>query len=150
MNLKKEKIFKIIYWLSLFGIIVASYSLYEYYYGTADGFCNINERFSCFAVYKSGYSAIFGVPIALLGVIGYGIFFTLSHWGLSGRMLKVSNLIFSLALMSVVFSGYLAYVSGFVIKVWCPTCVASYVLTLAVFACSVVLKKESLNNLNIN
>lgn len=146
MNLGKEKIFKMIYGLSFLGVIVALYSLYGYYYGTINSFCNINAKFSCFAVYKSGYAVIFGVPIALLGVIGYGLIFTVSHLGLFGKMSRAKDLIFGLALISVLSSGYLAYISGFVIKVWCPTCIASYIVTLALFFCSLALRNQKIIN----
>lgn len=146
MDPKKEKILKIIYGLSLLGIVVALYSLYGYYYGTINSFCNISTKFSCFAVYKSGYAAIFGVPIALFGVIGYGAIFTIAHYGLSKKIGRAKDVIFGLALVSVLFSAYLAYVSGFVVKVWCPTCITSYVLTLGVFACSVMLRRQKVIN----
>lgn len=138
----KNKILNIIKYLSLVGIVVALYSLYEYYYGTVNSFCNLSSKFSCYAVYQSGYSAIFGVPVALLGIIGYGFIFTLSHWGVSGKISRFQDLVFATSLLAVIFSGRLVYISGFIIKAWCPSCIISYVIILAIFVCAIFLKRS--------
>ena len=140
--MNQQQILNIIKCLSLVGMVVALYSLYEYYYGTIDSFCNISSRFSCYAVYQSEYSAIFGVPVALIGIIGYGFIFTLSHWGVSGKISRFQDLIFVTSLLAVIFSGRLVYISGFVTKVWCPSCIISYVIILAIFVCAVILKQK--------
>lgn len=135
----KQKILNIIKWLSLAGIVVAGYSLYEYYFGAPSDFCNINEVFNCYQVAKSGYSDILGIPIALFGIIGFGLIFTSATWNREGKnMHKFLLPLTSLSLLSVF---YFIYLSAFVIRVWCPSCVASWIIIVILFLLSLKLRK---------
>lgn len=138
----KNKILKAISFLSFAGILVASYSLYGYFFGSVDSFCNINATFNCSAVINSGYSDIFGIPVALMGLFGYVAILFLSRYNLNGKILNSQNLILGIIVSATLFSGYLAFISGFVIKVWCPTCIISYGIILALFVLAILLKKD--------
>lgn len=140
--MNKQKILKSILLLSFLGVVVAFYALYEFYFGNADSLCNINSKFSCTAVNQSGYSDIFGIPVSVFGILGYALIATVANWGLSGKIKKYKNILLGLALFSVGFSAYLAFVSAFVIKVWCPTCIVSYVIILALFILTILLKRQ--------
>lgn len=139
---KKKKILKTILLLSFFGVLVALYSLYEFYFGSDSSLCNINSTFSCTAVYKSGYSQIAGIPVALLGVMGYALIAMVAHWGINEKIKNYQNIILGLVGFSLVFSAYMASISAFVIKVWCPTCITSYIVVLSLFASSLILRKS--------
>lgn len=130
----KQKLLNIIKWLSLAGIFISGYSLYEYYYGTAESLCNINATFSCLAAYQSGYAAILGVPLALWGIIGFGFIFVCAAWSMQGK--NTHKLL--LPLTTIAFLGvlYLAYVSAFIIRVWCPTCIATWAIIVVLFVLS--------------
>ena len=137
----KNKILNTIKWFSIAGIIVASYSLYEYYYGTAESFCNINSTFSCYNVYHSGYSEVFGLPISLYGFIGFGLISICSIWSLEGKNTHKFLLpLTSISLLSVI---YFAYLSAFVIRVWCPACIVSWIIIAVLFVLSLKLIKLS-------
>lgn len=140
--MNKNKILKAISFLSFAGILVASYSLYGYFFGSADSLCNINATFNCSAVINSGYSDIFGVPVALIGLVGYVVILFLSRYDFKGKILNSQNLILGITIPAVLFSGYLAFISGFVIKVWCPTCMVSYGIILTLFVLAVLLKRD--------
>lgn len=143
----KNKILNTIKYLSLVGIIVAGYSLYEYYFSSGSAFCDINSTFSCYGVYHSGYSEIFGIPVSLLGIIGFGLIFICAAWSLqglpAGRQGKNTHKLLlpltSLSLLSVI---YFAYLSAFVINVWCPSCIISWIIIVILFIYSILLEKS--------
>lgn len=138
--MEKQKILNIIKWLSFAGILVAGYSLYEYYFSSGNAFCDINSTFSCYGVYHSGYSEIFGIPVSLLGIIGFGLIFVCSAWSLQGKNThKLLLPLTSLSLLSVI---YFAYLSAFVINVWCPSCIISWIIIVILFIYSLKLRKK--------
>ncbi|KKP98594.1 MAG: hypothetical protein US79_C0002G0144 [Parcubacteria group bacterium GW2011_GWC1_38_17] len=144
--MSKEKVLKLIKILSFIGIIVASYSLYEYYFGVPSDFCNINEAFNCYQVAKSGYSDILGVPIALFGMIGFGLIFTCAAWNREGK--NMHKFLLPLTLLSLLSVFYFIYLSAFVIHVWCPACIVSWIIIVTLFILSVLLGKRGNTTVN--
>ncbi|KKQ40569.1 MAG: Vitamin K epoxide reductase [Parcubacteria group bacterium GW2011_GWD2_38_12] len=144
--MSKEKVLKLIKILSFIGIIVASYSLYEYYFGAPSDFCNINEAFNCYQVAKSGYSDILGVPIALFGMIGFGLIFTCAAWNREGK--NMHKFLLPLTLLSLLSVFYFIYLSAFVIHVWCPACIVSWIIIVTLFILSVLLGKRGNTTVN--
>lgn len=139
---KKEKILKIIISLSFLGVLVALYALYEYYFGSADSICNINSKFSCTAVNQSGYSDIYGIPVSVFGVFGYALIATVASKREKCKLGNYKNILLGLSAFSFLFSIYLAAISAFVIKVWCPTCIVSYFIILILLICAIILKLD--------
>jgi uncharacterized membrane protein len=107
--------------LAVLGLGVAGYLTYVHYAGLTP-VCNIAH--GCVKVQSSQYAELAGVPVALLGLIGYaGILAALLVPGETARM--------AAALMAVVgfgFSAYLTYRELFTIDAICQWCVASAVL----------------------
>ena len=107
--------------LAVLGLGVAGYLTYVHYAGLTP-VCNIAH--GCAKVQSSQYAELAGVPVALLGLIGYaGILAALLVPGETARM--------AAALMAVVgfgFSAYLTYRELFTIDAICQWCVASAVL----------------------
>ena len=64
--------------LSLAGIAVSGVSLQRHYAKSATTFCEFNEKFNCDIVNRSEYASIMGIPVAGIGVVGYGLLFALS------------------------------------------------------------------------
>lgn len=136
---QKQKILNIIKWLSALGILSALYSLYEYYWGDSDAFCNINSTFSCSAVYDSGYSGIFGIPVSLFGVLGFGAIFICAAWGMQGK--NTHKWLLPMTSVFAIFSLYFIYLSAFIIKSWCVACIISWIIIWALFVLSLELRK---------
>jgi uncharacterized membrane protein len=107
--------------LSLVGIGVAGYLTYVHYEGLKV-LCLSSG--GCETVQASRYAKLGGVPVALLGLLGYiGILISLAIRGELGRIAA-----FGIALIGFGFSMYLTYRELFTIKAICQWCVSSAVL----------------------
>lgn len=103
--------------LALAGAIVSALALQVHFtVGTAP--CSINEKWDCGIVNHSSYSLVAGIPVAMIGIIGYiGL-----AWLAIARQ-RVVLLLASLAGWG--YSLYLAHIERDVIGVWCLYCVIS-------------------------
>lgn len=107
--------------LSALGIAIAGY-LTAIHYADVDPVCNIAH--GCKKVQTSEYAELAGIPVALLGLIGYvGILVAVVVDGEWGRMAAAL-----MALVGFGFSAYLTYRELFTIEAICQWCVASQVL----------------------
>jgi len=85
----------------------------------------------CDVVRESRYSSIGGVPVSLLGTLGYAAMAAAALLPL-GRRARWS-LVFWLSSVAVGFSAYLTYLELFIIEAICSWCVASAAIAAAVF-----------------
>jgi uncharacterized membrane protein len=114
--------------LALAGLGVATYLTVTSYADSAP-VCLGGEG-GCEKVQSSDYADLAGVPVALLGAIGYLLILaSLAVPGDPGRMAGAL-----LALVGVGFSLYLTYVSAFVIEALCQWCLASTVVMVLLSA----------------
>jgi len=102
---------------ALAGAIVSALAL-QVHYSTTTSPCSINEKWDCGIVNHSSYAVIEGVPVALLGIVGYLLILWL---GMAQQRLAV--LIASLS--GLAFSLYLTHIERDVLGVWCLYCVIS-------------------------
>jgi uncharacterized membrane protein len=93
----------------------------------------------CETVQASTYSKLDGIPVSVLGLVGYvGIFGSLAIRAELGRIAG-----FGIALLGFLFSMYLTYREVFTIKAICQWCVGSAVLmTLLVILTAVRVVRE--------
>ena len=108
--------------LALAGLAVAGYLTYVHYAGV-EPVC-AGGGGGCERVQSSSYAELGGVPVALLGVIGYAVILaSLAVPGDPGRFLGAL-----LALAGFGFSAYLTWVELVEIEAVCQWCVVSAVL----------------------
>lgn len=106
--------------LCLVGLGVAGYLTYVHYAGIAP----VCSTGGCERVQASDYAEVAGVPVALLGLVGYlGIGASLLLRGELGRTTTAA-----LAIIGFGFSAYLTYLELFVIDAICQWCVGSAAL----------------------
>ena len=116
--------------LALVGLAISGYLVYIHYAGIAPVCAGSG---GCERVQSSRYAELAGVPVALLGLLGYvAILGTTFVRGEAGRMAGAC-----LALASAGFSLYLTYLELFVIHAICQWCVASAALMLLLAAATV-------------
>jgi uncharacterized membrane protein len=113
--------------LSVAGLLISAYLTWNHLRGVVPA-C-VGGSAGCEVVQTSRYSEILGVPVAALGLAGYAGL-------LSSALLKGEGVIlFGLfvALVGVLFSGYLTWLELFVIEAICQWCMASAVLMAGSF-----------------
>jgi uncharacterized membrane protein len=103
--------------LCVVGITAASLALREHYREDASP-CSINERWDCGIVNHSPYAVVMGVPVAVIGIVGYLLLGVLA-------LKKAYRLMLLAALPGLAFSLYLAHIEASVLGVWCIYCAIS-------------------------
>jgi uncharacterized membrane protein len=104
--------------LSLVGIAIASYLVYIHY-ADVKPICSISH--GCETVQKSKYAKLAGIPVALIGLLGYlAILASLFVRSETGRIAGAA-----FALIGVGFSAWLTYLEAARIHAWCQWCIAS-------------------------
>jgi uncharacterized membrane protein len=116
--------------LSILGIILASYLVYVHYSGTKP-VCSLGT--SCIKVQTSQWSKLAGVPVALMGLIGY-IAIVASLLAPDTEAIRTSTL--GMTLIGFAFSGYLTYRELFSIHAICEECATSAVFMTLLFGCA--------------
>ena len=112
--------------LAVCGIVVSSISLQHHYATSKTAYCDIAEAFNCDIVNRSSYSAILGIPVALIGMLGYGALAGLAT--VNRDRPGTPALLFAGAGAGLAFALYLTYVEGHVLGVWCILCLSSLAL----------------------
>jgi protein-disulfide isomerase len=98
-----------------------------------ESFCAISDTVNCDRVATSRYSVVLGLPVALWGVVGYGLAAALAAWGLtpSGRRSHApAGLLVAVSALAVAASVVLAVVSEVAIGALCLLCAGSWLLSL--------------------
>jgi uncharacterized membrane protein len=132
---------KKLYWANLIaavaGILISIYMLIFKMFAI-EAMCLGNG--GCSTVNTSPYSEIYGVPVAVIGFIGYlAILITLimenyfSFFKENGPLLE-----FGMGLLGVVYSAYLTYLELYVIHAICPFCVSSAIAITLCFVFALI------------
>jgi uncharacterized membrane protein len=116
--------------LALVGLAIAGY-LTAVRYGGSTPACVVGH--GCEVVQRSRWSELAGVPVALVGLLGYTAI--LASLALDSERARLATA--WLALVGVGFSAYLTYLEVAVIKAICPWCVASAVVMALLAALAV-------------
>lgn len=124
------------------GVVVSSFSLHHHFGTSATSFCDFGQSFNCDIVNRSKYSTLLGVPVALIGVLGYLIILALATVYRSKAETPVFLAIASAA--GLVFSLYLTYVEKFLLSTWCVLCLTSLVLIFSVTVLSFTVASKSM------
>lgn len=94
--------------------------------------CNIQNLSGCNIVASSQYSRIFGIPLAELGVLFYGIVFILAALELVFFDQLLRRVLQALALIGALASVYFGFVQFFFIGAFCIYCSISALITLLI------------------
>jgi uncharacterized membrane protein len=127
---RNRLLFLLIAVLSVAGVVVSAISLQRHYAKSATSFCDFAEKFNCDTVNRSEYSTLVGIPVAGIGVAGYGVLFALSAFLRSRR--DTINQLLGAAIAGLAFALYLTYIEGHVLDTWCILCLISLSLISAI------------------
>jgi len=114
--------------LSLSGILISLYLTYTYYSTSGFSFCITGQ--DCEIVKESAYSSMMGIPVALIGVIGYIAITIVTLFTFTKK--RKWMMLFVLSTTGVAFSAYLTYIELFRINAVCSYCVLSAVLMVVI------------------
>jgi len=105
--------------------------------------CAVTEKFDCGAVNHSRFAVFpptsfdeapdskkIHVPVAIFGIIGYGLIALIA---LTGRLW----LTLQLAEIGFAFAAFLTYMEAYVLEKWCIYCVYSMAIITAIVLCTV-------------
>lgn len=128
--LTKASAWKWVTILSVIGVFLALYLLYNYYSPTPSTVCDISGKLNCGAVSKGGILATFlGIPVAIIGLAGYVFIFISS-------IIKNTKLLFAMATFGMLFCLRMTILEIFVVKVYCPICLACQLVMTLLFLLS--------------
>ncbi|HWV25341.1 MAG TPA: vitamin K epoxide reductase family protein [Thermomicrobiales bacterium] len=132
--------------LSIAGIAVAGYLTYVHY-NLGALVCGIGD---CETVQASKYSEVFGIPIAILGLVAY--------IALAGLIVARATMpdyadFASLAILFILITGtlyyiYLTYLELKVIYAVCQWCVISFIITVLLLTVELVRFRRSMNEVD--
>jgi len=126
MTSPARRVFQLIATLALAGVVVSSVSLRHHYGNTQTNYCDFGDSFNCDIVNRSVYSTVFGIPDALIGIVGYGLLLSLATFYRTKAETPLMLLIAST--VGLGFALYLTYIEKFVLATWCVLCLSSLTL----------------------
>lgn len=127
----------------LLGLVASIWSSYVHYaLLTQPGYtsiCDVNATVSCTQAYLSPYGSLWGIPVALAGVLFFTIALLLVTLG--GRRTAVTRAnipgyLFALSTVGLAVVFYLAWASIFRLQALCVLCAATYVAVIGIFLVS--------------
>jgi uncharacterized membrane protein len=143
-DLVRPKVNKILYTASFFIVLNIIFSIiltFEFYSPGAGG-CSLTEALDCTVVAQSEYAVLFGIPVAVWGIMFYsGLLIGTLGVALRipfHRILKflrpntVLNITRYFVYFGVLFSLYLTYIEAFELYTFCPYCVAQQIIILII------------------
>jgi uncharacterized membrane protein len=130
--LVKNSIWKALIILSSLGILLAIYLFYNFLTKPLVESCYINATINCDAVTKGSLSTLFGIPVSLVGLIGYIVILLCS-------IFKQKLLALGMSTFGMVFCLFITYQEIFILKVICPVCLACQLVMLVAFLLSLAL-----------
>ena len=128
--------------LALAGIGVSSLALYHHYGTSQTNYCDFGQNFNCDIVNRSVYSTVFGIPVALIGILGYAFLLTLST--LYRERTEMPMMLIIAATLGLGYAIYLTYIEAFVLGTWCIVCLSSAGIILLITILSSVVMAQTL------
>ena len=128
--------------VALAGAAVSSVSLYDHFSKSKTSFCDLSESFNCDLVNRSPYSTVLGVPVALIGILGYLLILALAT--VYREKAETPVMLLAVSAAGLGFALYLTYIEGRVLGVWCILCLTSLTLIFASAVLSAILGARSL------
>lgn len=126
--------------LAALGLLASSASSYVHYRLLTDAsyasFCDVGATWSCTQAYLSRYGSLWGVPVAIGGVVFFALVLLIA--GIAGRPVSTARetapaYIFALSTVGLAVVLYLAWASYFVLGTFCILCLITYIAVIGIF-----------------
>jgi uncharacterized membrane protein len=119
--------------LALIGLLISAY-MAAYKFGLLGTIaCGSG---GCETVQNSPWAVFAGVPVPVIGLLGYGALLAAALLGIQPRFTddrRVAMVLVAGASVGVLFSAYLTWLEATVIHAWCRWCIVSAVLATLIF-----------------
>lgn len=138
-----QRLMSVVAILAVCGIVVSSVSLQHHYATSKTAYCDIGEMFNCDIVNRSVYSSVFGIPVALFGMLGYAALASLTT--VYRKRHETPAMLLGAAATGLAFALYLTCIEWRVLGVWCILCLSSLALiaTTTILAAVIWWKRDS-------
>lgn len=123
--------------LALVGAVIAGYMLLYSVGALTSLACGAGG--SCDVVQASPWSVFLGVPVPLIGMVGYALILAVAVAGVQPAFVgdrRTAIALLGLSATALGFSIYLSAVEAFLIGAWCRWCIASAVVSTLLFLAS--------------
>ncbi len=120
--------------LAVLGLGASIYLTYEHFTQNASLACAANSVINCAAVTTSAESRVFGIPVAVLGLVFFVAMIPLclpAAWRINSRLVRRGRI--AAVTVGVGFVFYLIYAELFDIGKICEWCTGVHILTVALF-----------------
>jgi uncharacterized membrane protein len=111
--------------LALIGVLISAYMM-AYTFGlTGSIVCGTG---GCETVQNSPWAVFLGVPVPVIGLVGYGLLLITAILGLQPHLeqdRRIALLLIVAAVAGAAFSAYLTWLEASVIHAWCRWCIVS-------------------------
>lgn len=124
--------------LSIVGILLAIYLLWEQFFHPPFAPCNINGFINCNAIISGSVATTLGVPTPLIGLIGYVVILLSSFF-------QKKRLLLGMSMFGLLFCLWIAYQELFLLHVICPVCILCQLDMLSVFSIAILLQKKGID-----
>jgi uncharacterized membrane protein len=140
MNSCARRLYRMIAIFAVLGIAVSSMSLDHHFRKSKTSFCDFGQSFNCDIVNRSEYSTVAGVPVALIGILGYAALLAFATFY---RAKAETPLILAAgSLAGLGFALYLTYVEKFILATWCILCLSSLTFIFIISILSLLLVRQ--------
>ena len=132
-----KRLKQIITALAVIGVLV---SIYMTIYKLTDNESMCIGSGGCSVVNSSRYSEVNGIPVAVLGILGYAAILALLFLEQRTGFFRENGtmMLFGVTLTGFLFTLYLIYVEVALIKAYCPFCLTSQAVMTLIFILSVI------------
>jgi len=143
MSFTSRRLLMAIAVVAVLGIAVSSVSLDHHFRKSKTSYCDFGQSFNCDIVNRSEYSSVAGVPVALIGILGYLALLAFATF--YREKAETPGILLACSLGGLAFALYLTYVEKFILGVWCILCLTSLAAILTIAVLSFVLFFRSLH-----
>ena len=142
VNVLTQRLMTVVAVLAICGIVVSSISLQHHFATSKTPYCDIGEAFNCDIVNRSEYSSIMGIPVALIGMLGFAALAGLAT--VYRKRLETPAMLFGGAVAGLAFALWLTYVEARILGVYCILCLSSLALitTISLLTMIIWLKRD--------
>jgi uncharacterized membrane protein len=127
--------------LSVLGIAVSGVSLDHHFRKTKTTYCDFGQSFNCDIVNRSEYSTVAGVPVALIGILGYATLLAFST--LYRGKAETPAILTVGSIAGLGFALYLTYIEKYVLFAWCILCLSSLaIISVITLLCLLLLRRQ--------